>query len=176
MESARLDTTEVRRALASWNVARESGDVGRKPHRRRRRSERCQIRTPSAFAAPLELAEGQTSGWHIATLVEPWYPRRYISRAMMQKRGPNPGCMSCHVSPGGHSDASRSRFERSWADEDAIQAAAERRNDDGESVGHPTSEWGHREVRGNPRQLNMLGWALERRDLRWTHRRAAREH
>ena len=53
--------------------------------------------------------------------------------------------------PRGHSDACRSRSERIWADQEAIKATAKAEkdvrlvqlecNENGESVGDPTSEW-----------------------------------
>ena len=58
------EATEARRPQASWNRARQSGEVGRTPHRRRRWSQHCQIHTASTPAAPSELAEGQRLGWH----------------------------------------------------------------------------------------------------------------
>ena len=44
---------------ASWNMARQSGEVGRTPHRSSRQGARCQIHSTSAYAAPLQLTEGQ---------------------------------------------------------------------------------------------------------------------
>ena len=49
--------------------------------------------------------------------------------AMVQKHGPYPGCRSCHVLPGGHSDACRPRFERIWADVESIKAMEEAEKD-----------------------------------------------
>ena len=42
----------------------QSEEVGRKPHRKRRRSAHCQILTTSTFSALLELAGGQRIGWY----------------------------------------------------------------------------------------------------------------
>ena len=52
----------------------------------------------------------------------PKFLRKYITWAVVQQHGHYLGCTSCHNLPGGHSDACRSRFERSWADEDSIKA------------------------------------------------------
>ena len=53
LESAGLDATEVLRPLASGNVARHSGELGRRPHRRRRQSAHCQIHFTSTYTALL---------------------------------------------------------------------------------------------------------------------------
>ena len=76
------DVTDVSRPLASWNMAGQSGEVGRKPHRRRRRSAHSQIHTTLTFAAQWELAVGHRLGWHPAghdvakntKLMEPRFP------------------------------------------------------------------------------------------------------
>ena len=62
-------------------------------------------------------------------LKQPRSPHRYITRAMVQKHGPYLVCRSCHVLPGGHSNACRSRFELSWPDEGSIEATAEAEKD-----------------------------------------------
>ena len=46
-------------------------------------------------------------------------------REMMQKQDRCPGGEAFHALPGGHSDACRARFERTWADDESIEAAAE---------------------------------------------------
>ena len=58
-------------------------------------------------------------------LMEPRFPRRCITWAVVQKHGPYPGCKSRHALLGGRSGACRSRFERMWADTDSIEATAE---------------------------------------------------
>ena len=118
-----LTQAEVRRLLAPWNIAGQKKEVRRTLHRRSRRSAHCQIHTTSICAAPMELAEGQRIGWYSmrnvpkkTNLMEPRFLRRCITLARCRNTYPFPGCRTCHLLLGGHSDACRSRFESLWAD------------------------------------------------------------
>ena len=57
-------------------------------------------------------------------LTEPRLLRSYVACAMLQKHGPYHGML-------GDTDRGRSRFDRTWADEDSFKATAETEKDGG---------------------------------------------
>ena len=192
----------------------------------------CTVPDPYKVEPALHRWSSQKAKEMKTKMLEPRFPRRYITGAMVQRHGPYPGYRSCHELRGGHSDACRSRFGRTWADEDSIKATAEAEAEKdarqasssatttvnssavqpasgtrvsssqphhqassssaadtttsaaadqaAERVFSPsapskTAPWAvlAEHVLCNPSQLNRLGWDLDRRDLRLTHRRPA---